>query len=126
MASPRVALYVRIPPDQARRLDDRARSLDRSKQDLITDLITGCLDQVDGDVRGRETDQGSAANEVLTLAELSVMLRIDEPSIMQRVLLGEIPGRKLGDEWRFARQAVISWLEGTDGSRPGPGFRARS
>jgi excisionase family DNA binding protein len=25
---------------------------------------------------------------------------------------GELPGRKVGGEWRFAREAVLRWLAG--------------
>jgi excisionase family DNA binding protein len=127
VADPRVALYVRIPPDQARRLDERARTLNRAKQDVVTDLITGCLDQVeDAAPSVAPTDRPSTASTVMTAEELAGFLRSPESSVIERARLGELPGRKIGGEWRFARHAVLEWLEGTDGAKPGPGFGKRS
>ena len=127
MADPRVALYVRIPPDQARRLDERARTLNRAKQDVVTDLITGCLDQVEGAAPSvAPTDRPSTPADVMTAEELAGFLRSPETNVIERATLGDLPGRKIGGEWRFARHAVLEWLEGTDGAKPGPGFGKRS
>jgi len=129
MADPRVALYVRIPPDQARRLDERARTLNRAKQDVVTDLITGCLDQVEDvapSVAHADRPSAAVAADVMTAEELADFLRSPESSVIERARLGELPGRKIGGEWRFARHAVLEWLEGTDGAKPGPGFGKRS
>jgi hypothetical protein len=26
---------------------------------------------------------------------------------------GELPGRRIGDEWRFGREALLAWLSGS-------------
>ena len=140
MVEERAALFVRIPASQARRLDVRARALGRTKQDLVSELLASSLapDRVrtrGADVHGDlETGSGGGAgegggsvggegpsrapssgpSEVLTLEELADWLQLDPEAVLVRVAAGELPGRRFGDEWRFARQAVLAWLEGTD------------
>jgi nitrogen PTS system EIIA component len=47
---------------------------------------------------------------VLTIAQLAEWLHVDEAAIAELADDGELPGRKLGGEWRFAREAVLAWL----------------
>jgi excisionase family DNA binding protein len=46
----------------------------------------------------------------MSLAELAKWLEVDEGTVRSLAEAGEVPGRKLGDEWRFARTAVLDWL----------------
>ena len=126
MSEDRVALYVRIPSTQARQLDDRARSLHRPKQDLVSDLISEHLDALPHRPVGITVhDYESGGDQVLTLAQLAALLRIDEATVLARAAQGDLPGRRFGLQWRFSRRAVFAWLEGSDSSRPGPGFNNR-
>jgi len=49
-------------------------------------------------------------DDVLTLAQLARYLHLSEKTVTQLVDSGEIPGVKLGSEWRFQRAAVRDWL----------------
>ena len=121
MPEPRAALFVRIPATQARQLDSRARALGRTKQDLVTDLLATSLVPVDPSPDGRSP--GSGPDDVLTLAELADLLKLDPEMVMVRVDIGELPGRRFGDQWRFSRRAVLAWLDGSDSpERTPPGF----
>jgi excisionase family DNA binding protein len=78
---------------------------------------------------GRRPRNGSAAPspsrasaesaEVLTLAEAAAYLRATEQDVLRLVREQELPGRKVGDDWRFLKAAVEGWL-GTPGG-PDPG-----
>jgi excisionase family DNA binding protein len=59
----------------------------------------------------------SANAEVLTLPEVATLLRVSESAIRQLVVIGEIPGRLIGGEWRFLRNTILSWLAGGDSPR---------
>jgi excisionase family DNA binding protein len=48
--------------------------------------------------------------EVMTLAEAAAYLRIDEKALRELAGNQEIPGRKIGSEWRFSRGALLDWL----------------
>ena len=48
--------------------------------------------------------------DVLTVDELAAWLQTDPAAITQLAEDGELPGRKLAGEWRFAREAVLDWL----------------
>jgi excisionase family DNA binding protein len=50
------------------------------------------------------------AGEVLTLAEAAAYLRVGEPDVLRLVQEQALPGRKVGDDWRFLKSAVASWL----------------
>jgi excisionase family DNA binding protein len=109
---PRAALFVRIPAAQARQLDSRARVLGRTKQDVVADLLATSF--ASGVTPGADRPPPGAPAEVLTLDELAELLRLDPATIMVRVDAGELPGRRFGDQWRFSRRAVLSWLDGSD------------
>jgi excisionase family DNA binding protein len=57
----------------------------------------------------RKTDQQP---EVLTLAEASEFLRLCSHTVAKRATAGEIPGRKVGREWRFNRSSLKRYLDG--------------
>lgn len=53
------------------------------------------------------TDAGA---EILTAAEASELLRVSVKTVLRLARAGELPGRKVGREWRFARREVMAWL----------------
>jgi excisionase family DNA binding protein len=117
----RTPLYVRIPKTQAQQLDEAAHALRRSKQDLVTGLLHtyGDVDTLrrvtiettdDHLTVGHAEFRPFAPPEVLTVAELAEWLQVDESAIAELAESGELPGRELGGEWRFAREAVLAWL----------------
>jgi excisionase family DNA binding protein len=48
--------------------------------------------------------------DVMTTAQLAEWLQVEETTIAALAEEGEIPGRELGGEWRFAREAVVAWF----------------
>jgi excisionase family DNA binding protein len=117
----RTPLYVRLPTAEARRLDEAAHRLGRSKQDLVASLITSLdnpdvLRRVTVETAGDGLTVGHAEfrpfdpPDVLTTAQLAEWLQVAEPAIAELAEAGELPGRRLGGEWRFAREAVLAWL----------------
>jgi excisionase family DNA binding protein len=62
--------------------------------------------------RAMETRQ----KEVLTAEEAAEFLSFNPVTVRQKARSGEIPGRKIGKEWRFSRRVLLEWLE--EGSRP--------
>lgn len=50
-------------------------------------------------------------DQVLTLEELAVYLKIPKSTLYKLVQEGRIPGQKLGKQWRFAKKAIDQWLE---------------
>lgn len=61
---------------------------------------------------GRYAFRPSDAPDVLTLEQLAQFLQTSEDVARALAETGELPGRLVGDEWRFSRQAVLAWLEG--------------
>ena len=49
-------------------------------------------------------------DDVLTLEELAAYLKVSETTAYSLVRSGDIPGRKVGREWRFLRERVVNWL----------------
>jgi len=48
--------------------------------------------------------------EVLTLPEAAAYLRIAENELLRSVTEQRMPGRKIGQEWRFLKSALQDWL----------------
>lgn len=61
---------------------------------------------------GRASFAAAAELEVLTLEQLAELLSLDVEATQALAEAGELPGRKLGEEWRFSRRAVLDWLSG--------------
>lgn len=136
----REALFVRIPTTHAQRLDRAAFELRVSKQDLISGLVARYVDPaspsslealralhgpLDADGRrivvepetpaltlGRHdfTPAPQPVGDVLTLADAALLLQVEEHDVARLAQAGELPGRRIGEEWRFARQAILDWL----------------
>ncbi len=108
---------MRLPETQAQTLDEAAHRLRRSKQDLVASLIT--LDNLrrvtvettdDTLTVGHAEFRPHTPPDVLTVDELAAWLKTDVEAIAELAEAGELPGRKLAGEWRFAREAVLDWL----------------
>jgi excisionase family DNA binding protein len=109
VANDRVPLFVRLPRDQAATLDHLAESTGRRKQHVVSDLLADQL------AVGRlEIVDRAGSEEVLTLEEAAGLLRLPVDTIRASALTGELPGRAFGEEWRFTRTALLTWLGGDD------------
>jgi excisionase family DNA binding protein len=108
MASDFTPLYVRLPNADAQRLDAAAAATGKSKRQLVSDAVREHLDD-DQLAVGRITLREDAP-EIMTLAEASALLRLDEDHLQTAAANGELPGRRIGDEWRFSRSALVAWL----------------
>ncbi len=47
---------------------------------------------------------------ILTLEELAEYLKLSPETLQRSADRGEIPGRKIGEDWRFLRAAIDDWL----------------
>jgi excisionase family DNA binding protein len=63
--------------------------------------------------RSEKSKATAALPLVLTLPEAARMLRLEPKQIEELVIRGEIPGRQIGQEYRFFRPALEGWLQGT-------------
>src|SRR3954452_13645604 len=109
---PTTPLFVRLPADEARRLDRAAFERGTSKRELVTDAVTRLLD---GEVTvGHAGVLPAADPEVLTVEQVAELLRVDAEVVRTLAREGAIPARKVGRHWRFARGAVLEWLGRTD------------
>jgi excisionase family DNA binding protein len=54
------------------------------------------------------------SDEVLTLEEAAALLKLPADTVRSRAEEGDLPGRRFGKEWRFARKAVLAWLADGD------------
>ena len=134
MAAHRTGLFVRIPSTEAEKLDRAAFELKTPKQDLVSGLVaryvdpgspralanlqrlsgsrrTVTMEAVDDSlVVGQHSFLPNEVPEVMTLGDVAELLQSDEASVEALADSGELPGRRIGDEWRFARSAVLDWL----------------
>jgi excisionase family DNA binding protein len=131
----KAGLFVRIPVAEAEKLDRAAFELKARKQDLIAGLVSRYVDPsspeklaqlgqaamssrrvtveaVDDTMQvGRATFQPAAEPiEVLTQRQAADLLQTDPAIVEAMAEAGELPARKLGDQWRFSREAILNWL----------------
>jgi excisionase family DNA binding protein len=128
------ALFVRLPVEEADKLDRVAFRMKAPKREVVRRLLSG-LDPDATDVlwerpapapvpptpvtaplSGPELVVGRAdlaptePPEVLDPAGVAALLQADEAAVVELAEAGELPGRRVGGEWRFLRRAVLAWL----------------
>jgi excisionase family DNA binding protein len=54
--------------------------------------------------------------DVLTLEEASGYLRLSIETVASLAVKGNIPGRKIENDWRFLKSAIDDWLRAKDSS----------
>src|SRR5581483_2630077 len=125
------ALFVRIPQAQARALDRLAFESGRPKQAVVSDLLARYIGgpPPSDEPRARRaaapergwhsfTPNESPAppgehrheTDVLTLEGVAALLGVEPDQVAALAERGELPGRRIGGGWRFARAAVLAWL----------------
>jgi excisionase family DNA binding protein len=118
------ALFVRIPSAEAQKLHRAADVLGTPKRELITRLVAqfdpedpvwtrpvaGALGAQAEFPLGQHSFRPAAELEILTPAQLAGLLQVDEEVVIELAENRELPGRKIGQEWRFTREAILAWL----------------
>ncbi len=138
MAKPRTpqpegALYVRLPVKAVAKLDRAADALGMHKKDLIAGLVNRYVDPdtrqgldalgtlstpprrviIDSSAAptlGQYSFQSYDPPEVMTVEQAAQLLQLEVAAVLELAEAGELPGKKLGNQWRFSRAAVIAWL----------------
>jgi|SRR5215207_9647367 len=136
MSDPTAALYVRLPHAEFEKLDRAAEALATNKKALVTTLVSHYVDpdstagldrlreiaarphRVTVDLPGDTLAVGhhaftpAALPDVLTPAQAAELLQVAEDEVVELAEAGKLPGRRIGDRWRFSRPALIAWLAG--------------
>jgi excisionase family DNA binding protein len=114
---PDTALFVRIPQAQARALDRLAFESRRPKQAVVSEMLGRYIEgrRAPLHIPTEEPQLGwhsfrESAPEVLTLEGVAELLDVAPELVVELAEKGEIPGRQIGSQWRFARPAVLAWL----------------
>ena len=50
--------------------------------------------------------------EILTMDQAAEFLQVSRRTIQRMVKAGEIPGRQVGNQWRFEREQLREWVRG--------------
>lgn len=115
---PTAALFARIPASSAAKLHRASFELKRPKQEILAQLVdryAGELALQDDDwAVGRHSFEPAGEPEVLTLEQAAELLQVEPEDVRKLAAGGELPGRRIGSEWRFSRRAVLRWLEGAE------------
>src|SRR3954471_4136560 len=101
-------LFVRLPTVESERLEAAVAQLRTSKRELVTRLVAEKLDDV---LVGHAEFRPYPPADVLTAAEAADLLPTAEGAVLQLAEAGKLPGRKVAGQWRFARAALLRWLD---------------
>jgi excisionase family DNA binding protein len=110
------ALFVRLAPEESTRLERAVAASGKSKRRLVGEAVREHLTD-DGLVVGR-AQLHEEPHEVLSVGELAAWLRLDEPAVLAAAEAGELPGRRIGADWRFSRPAIAAWLAAAPQPQP--------
>lgn len=98
-------LFVRLPRHAAEQLESVAAETGTSKREVITSLITG-----DDLVVGAHAFRPAEPSPVLTLEEAAELLRVEPDVVLALAEAGDLPARRVGEQWRLSREALLGWL----------------
>src|SRR5215217_2070305 len=115
-------LFVRIPAAEAEKLDRAAFELRVPKQELVSGLVSRYVDPSPAGLEELRRITVETADDSLTVgrhwftpadpSEVLTVEQVAEKAVRELARNGELPGRKVGREWRFVRRAVLEWLAG--------------
>jgi excisionase family DNA binding protein len=134
----RAAVFLRLTTQQADRLDQAAAALRAHKKDVVGNLVDRFVDPSDltalrewmtpvpapsprrvtvdlgspGPVVGHAEFRPLPAPEVLDAAGAAELLQVEPAVVEELAAKGELPGRRIGEHWRFSRAALLAWLAG--------------
>jgi excisionase family DNA binding protein len=126
------ALFVRLPREEAEKLDRFVFHHRVPKRDVVRRLVAEHLEEgadfvwrqplpppipvppTPEVVVGRADFVPADAPEVLTVEQAAELLQVGSDDVRALADAGELPGRRIGDEWRFLRRAVLAWLGGSE------------
>ena len=137
MPDPTAALYVRLPHAEFDKLDRAADALRTNKKTLVTTLVSHYVDPDtdagldrlrnslvaaqrrvtvelpdSGVAVGHHSFTPAPSPDVLTPAQVAELLQVPEDEVVSLAEAGTLPGRQIGEHWRFSRPALIDWLAG--------------
>lgn len=107
MGTDRAPLFVRLSAPLLSELDARIEVDGRTKQAVVEELLAQQL-------RTSTGSDDDDIDDIIDLAGVAAMLRVDEHDVLDRIASGDFPARRFGTEWRCSRAAVTDWLRGTD------------
>jgi len=60
-------------------------------------------------------------DEILTIQEAAVMLKIGIRTVARLATARKLPAKKVGSQWRFSRRALLNFVEGNlvQATKPG-------
>jgi excisionase family DNA binding protein len=115
---PTTGVFARIPASSAAKLDRASFELKRPKREILAELVERYAGELalhdDEWTLGRHSFEPAAEPEVLTLEQAATLLQVEPEEVRKLAARSELPGRQIGDEWRFWRRAVLRWLEGPE------------
>jgi excisionase family DNA binding protein len=59
----------------------------------------------------------SPIKDILTVDELATYLKVPKSTVYKLAQEGTLPGQKVGRHWRFQRQAIDQWMNGSTEAR---------
>ncbi len=123
---------MRLPAAAVEKLDRAAEALGMRKKDLVAGLVSRYVDPESprglsalgalsihklGANPGEPVSTVGAYSfqpydppEVMNALQAAQFLQIEEAVVIEMAEAGRLPGRRLGDVWRFSRAALVAWL----------------
>jgi excisionase family DNA binding protein len=95
-----------VDPDSAAGLEALRSSLAAYPRRVTIDLPD------EGLAVGHHAFTPAPLPDVLTAAQAAELLQVPEDELLALAEAGDVPGRRIGEQWRFSRPALIGWLAG--------------
>ncbi len=69
--------------------------------------------------------EADSSPQILTLQQAARLLQISETELAALAATGQLPARQIGNQWRFSRDAIFSWINGDNPDNVTPSSQQR-
>ena len=65
-------------------------------------------------VEGPDVPESDSGPDVLTVEQAAELLQLSPKTVKRLSATGVVPGRRVGNQWRYHRATLIDWIAGKD------------
>ena len=102
-----------VDPDSPHKLDELRTSLATGAPTTADPRRVTITMPDEGLAVGHHAFTPSPLPDVLTPTQAAELLQVEEDEVVALAEAGTLPGRRIGERWRFSRPALIAWLAGS-------------
>jgi excisionase family DNA binding protein len=84
--------------------------MDNNDLNTLPEAQRRCRQRSSNTMSPSPTPQPEPQSDILDVVAVAALLLVHPVTIQLKAAAGEIPGRQIGNRWRFSRTRIMEWL----------------